>query len=143
MRKHWFIALAFCAAFMITSAVAQDNANSNQQPAQGSEQSGQMRRRGHMDPQKQTEHLTKELKLNSDQQAKVLDILKTQQSQMQSLWSDSSASQDDKRSKMMDIHKQSSDQIRALLDPDQQKKFDEMQTERRHHDGMGPGATPN
>jgi periplasmic protein CpxP/Spy len=147
MHKHWFIALALCAFgfSMSAGAIAQDNANSNQQPAQG-EQSGPMHGRGHMDPEKRTEHLTKELKLNSDQQAKVLEIFKSEQSQMQSLWSDSSASQDDRRSKMMDIRKQSSDQVRALLDADQQKKFDAMQMrqeEHHHQGGQNPGATPN
>jgi len=147
MRKHWYIALAVCALgfTLTTAAIAQDNAGSGQQPAQDGE-SGQWHGRGHMDPEKRTEHLTKELKLTSDQQAKVLEVLKSEQSQMHSLWSDSSASQDDRRAKMMDIHKQTSDQIRALLDADQQKKFDDMQMrqeERHHHDGMGPGATPN
>ncbi len=147
MRKHWFIALSLCAlAFALTAgAMAQDNAGSNQQPAQAGEP-GQWHGHGHMDPEKRTERLTRELKLSPDQQAKVLDILKAEHSQMQNLWSDSSASQDDRRAKMMDIHKQSSDQIRALLDTDQQKKFDAMQMrqeERHHHDGQGPGATPN
>ncbi len=147
MRKHWFIALSLCAlAFTLTAgAIAQDNASGSQQPAQGGEP-GQWHGRGHMDPEKRTERLARELKLTSDQQAKVLEILKSEHSQMQSLWSDSSASQEDRRAKMMDIHKASNDQIRALLDADQQKKFDEMQMrqeERHHHDGQGPGATPN
>lgn len=147
MRKHWFIAQALCAlAFTLTTgAIAQDNASSTQQPAQAGEP-GQWHGRGHMDPERRTERLTKELKLTSDQQAKVLEILKSEHSQMQNLWSDSSVSQDDRRAKMMDIHKQSNDQIRALLGADQQKKFDEMQMrqeERHHHDGQGPGATPN
>jgi periplasmic protein CpxP/Spy len=89
---------------------------------------------GHWDPQQRTEMLTKKLNLTSDQQAKVLDIFKSDQSQTESVRSDSSLSRDQRRAKMMDIHKASDDQIRALLDPDQQKKWDEMQT--RHHEGM-------
>jgi len=147
MRIHCFIAALCALAFTLTAgAVAQDNAGSNQPSAQAGEPSGQWHGHGHMDPEKRTEHLTKELKLNSDQQTKVLEILKTEHSQMQSLWSDSSASQDDRRAKMMDIRKASNDQIRALLNADQQKKFDEMQMrqeERHHHDGQGPEATPN
>jgi hypothetical protein len=85
--------------------------------------------------------LNKQLKLTSDQQPKVLEILKSEQSQMEKLRSDSSLSQDDRRSKMMDIHKSSNDQIRTLLDPDQQKKWDEMQSRREqgqgHHEGQG------
>ena len=76
--------------------------------------------------------LTKELKLTSDQQPKVLDILKSEQSQMQSLRSDSSVPPEDRRSKMMEIRKTSDDQIRALLDSDQQKKWDAMQSKHEH-----------
>ena len=49
--------------------------------------------------------LTKQLRLTSDQQPKVLEILKSEQSQMENLRSDSSVTQDDRRSKMMEIHK--------------------------------------
>ena len=94
-----------------------------------------------MDPEKRTEMLSKHLKLTSDQQPKVLEILKTEQSQTESLHSDSSASQEDRHSKMMEIHKTSNDQIRALLSADQQKKFDEMQS--RHEQwNHGGGQQP-
>ena len=85
--------------------------------------------------------LTRQLKLDQDQQAKVLDILKTAQSQAESLRSDSSVAPQDRRAKMMDIHKASNDQIRALLNPDQQKKWDAMQSRRQEwmqHRGEGP-----
>src|SRR5690349_13876136 len=60
---------------------------------------------GRFDPERRTEMLSKRLNLSSDQQAKVQDILKSQQSQMESLRSDTSTSQQDRRSKMMEIHK--------------------------------------
>jgi hypothetical protein len=46
---------------------------------------------------------------------------------------------------MMDIHKSSSDQIRGLLDPDQQKKWDEMQSKQQermqqHQNEQAPGG---
>ena len=92
--------------------------------------------------------LSKQLSLTSDQQAKVLEVLKSEQSQMEKLRSDSSLSQEDRRAKMMDIHKSSNDQVRAILNPDQQKKWDEMQSRREqwqghHHDGQKPGSPPN
>jgi hypothetical protein len=44
---------------------------------------------------------------------------------------------------MMDIHKATNDQIRALLNPDQQKKWDEMQSRREQWQGHRPnGQTP-
>ena len=129
------------------SAIAQDNGNSDQQSAQAAPpQEGH--RHHNFDPAKRTKMLTKRLNLTADQQPKVLDILKSEQSQMQSLHSDTSLSQDDRRSKMMDIHKSTRDQIRAILDPDQQKQWDEMQSRRqrwqsqRENQQQG-GATPN
>ena len=138
MLKHCFLALAL-AGLACTVAVAQDNGSAP--PAQSGQQPEHHR---HMDPEKRTEMLTKHLKLSSDQQAKVLDILKSEQSQMEALHSDSSASQEDRHAKMMDIHKSSNDQIRALLDPSKQKKFDEMQSEHEHWGhGQGQGSGPS
>jgi hypothetical protein len=59
---------------------------------------------------------------------------------MESLHQDSSLSQDDRRSKMMDIRKTADAQIRGLLDSNQQKKWDEMQAQRGQwgqHRGQG------
>ncbi|HTW57773.1 MAG TPA: hypothetical protein VMD99_06580 [Terriglobales bacterium] len=147
MIRHCLITLAL-AAFACTisaSAIAQDNSNNNP-PAAQSEQPEHGHR--HMDPERRTEMLTKQLKLTSDQQPKVLDILKSEQSQMEALHNDSSTSQEDRRSKMMEIRKSSDDQIRALLDSDQQKKFDEMQSRHEHWgrgqgQGQGQGSGPS
>jgi len=136
MFKHGLIALTLCSVMGLASgaALAQDN-SSDQQPAQSGEQAEHGHHRRHFDPAKRTERLTKKLNLTSDQQPKVLEILKSEQSQMASLRSDSSASQDDRRTKMMDLHKTSNDQIRALLDSNQQKKWDEMQSKHKQWQG--------
>ncbi|MGA8620623.1 MAG: hypothetical protein WB660_19120 [Candidatus Sulfotelmatobacter sp.] len=130
------------------SAVAQDSGNNDQQsaPAGAPPEHGPGHRR--FDPAKRTARLTKELNLTSDQQSKVLDTLKSEQSQMESLRSDSSVSQADRHAKMMDIHKTSDDQIRSLLNADQQKKWDAMQSrheqwEGHHQGGQAPAAPPN
>jgi len=132
------LAAVVCA--VMPSAIAQDSGSTDQQAAPPEHGRG-----GHFDPEKRTEILTKQLKLTSDQQPKVLSILKSVQSQMQTLRSDSSLSQDDRRSKMMDIHKTSNDQIRELLDSNQQKKWDAMQSQHgqwqgHHQDGQAPSA---
>jgi periplasmic protein CpxP/Spy len=142
MLKHSLLALALAGLISIgaTAAIAQDSAGNDQQqsaPAGGPGHGGH-----HFDPAKRTEMLTKQLKLNSDQQAKVLDILKSEQSKAEALHSDSSLSQDDRRAKMMDMHKASDDQIRTLLDSDQQKKWDAMQS-RRGQWGHQPGGQGN
>lgn len=151
MLKHYLVALVLAGLVgtVTASAAAQDNGSNDQQsaPAGTPSQNGPGHR--HFDPEKRTEMLSKQLKLTSDQQPKVLEVLKSQQSQMEALHSDSSLSQDDRRSKMMDIRKTSNDQIRALLDPDQQKKWDKMESEHgqsmqgHHPDGQAPGAAPD
>ena len=142
MFKHCLLAMMLAGIiYTVTPSVAQDNGGNNQEAAPaGAPEHGPGR--GHMDPQKRTEMLAKHLKLNADQQAKVLDILKSQQSQMEGLRSDTSLSQQDRRSKMMDIHKASDDQIRALLTSDQQKKFDEMQAHQQQWRGHGEAGQP-
>ena len=84
-------------------------------------------RRHMMSPEDRTEHLTKALNLNDDQKGKVLSILQDEQKQMEALRSDSSLSRDDRWAKMKEIHQNTNSQIKGLLDPDQAKKFDEMQ----------------
>ena len=143
MVKHFVLALVLAGlVYSVTATFAQDSGSNQQQsgPPAGAPPEGGHR---HFDPAKRTEMLTKQLKLSSDQQSKVLDILKTQQSQMEGLRSDSSTSQDDRRSKMMEIRKTSDDQIRGLLDANQQKKWDAMQSKREqwqghHGDGQAP-----
>ena len=132
MLKNCLLALMLAGlTYAVTpSAIAQDNGANDQQPAQNA--APMEHGRGHWDPQQRTDMLTKRLNLTSDQQAKVLDILKTEQSQAQSLHSDTSLSQEDRHSKMMELHKTSNEQIRALLDPTQQKKWDAIQSRREH-----------
>ena len=140
MLKHCLLALMLIAVVytVVPPAIAQDNGGNEQQASEHGHG-------GRFDPARRTEMLTKQLKLTSDQQSKVLDILKSAQSQMQSLRSDSSLSEEDRRSKMMDSHKASDDEIRALLDSNQQKKWDTMQREHEqwhghHQDGQAPNA---
>ena len=146
MLKHCMLALVLGGlAYTLTpSAIAQGNGNNDPQsgPAGAPPNHGHGRQ---FDPAKRTEMLTKQLKLTSDQQPKMLDILKSEQSQMEALHSDSSLSQDDRRSKMMAIRKASDDQMRGLLDADQQKKWDAMESQHQqwhghHQDGQAPSA---
>jgi len=136
-RVKRYIAVLLFAIFSVwmSAGIAQETGSGNQ--GQGNQ--AQQHRGEHKgaDPQKRVQHLTKKLNLSSDQQAKVLTILQDQQKQRENLRNDSSLSQQDRRSKMMDLHKSANEQIRALLTPDQQKKFDQMEQKKaaRHHGG--------
>ncbi|HXW89488.1 MAG TPA: hypothetical protein VEK33_02990, partial [Terriglobales bacterium] len=140
MIKHCLLALALAGLVGGPFVFAQDS-GSNAQSAPSAMQAEHGPGHYHLDPEKRAEMLSKKLNLSSDQQSKVLEILKSEQSQTESLRSDNSLSQEDRRSKMMEIHKSSNEQIRALLDPDQQKKWEEIQSkqmEGHHHGGQAP-----
>jgi len=143
MIKHCLLALMLAGlVYAVTPVASAQDANEQQSAPSGQHGYGH----NHFDPEKRAAMLTKQLNLSADQKAKVTDILKSEQSQMESLRSDTSGSQEDRRSKMMEIHKSSNEQIRALLDPDQQKKWEEIQSkqmEHYHHGGQGPAGTPN
>lgn len=137
-------------AMPYTSAqnTSQDTGSPDQQSAPAGAPQRQGRGGRHFDPARRSEMMAKHLNLNADQQAKVQEILTSEQSQMEKLRGDSSLSQQDRRSQMMDIHKTSNDQIRALLNSDQQKKWDEMQQRREQrmeerHGGKAPGGAPD
>lgn len=81
-------------------------------------------------PVRRTQELTKQFKLTSVQQTKAQGIFESEHSQMESLRQDTSLSQQDLHVKTMEIHKSTDTEIRALLNPDQRKKWDEMQAKR-------------
>src|SRR5580700_6795649 len=132
MLKQWLLLLLAAGLISLASsyATAQDSSSNDQQspPSHGN---GPGRHGGPPDPAQRTQELTKKLNLTSDQQSKVQDIFKSEQSQMQGLRQDSSTSQDDRRAKMMEIRNNTNTQVRALLDADQQKKWDEIQAKRQ------------
>jgi len=142
MIKQSLLILATAGLISIAPfATAQDNP-SNNQPSAPAQEHG--RWHGHEDPAQRTAELTKKLKLTSDQQTKVQDALQSEHSQMESLHQDSSLSQQDRHTKMMEIHKSTDGQIRGLLDADQQEKWDEMQAKReqRMQNREGGSAPP-
>jgi Spy/CpxP family protein refolding chaperone len=131
MLKQCFLVLLAAGVISVTAPLA--TAQSNDSPPPNNQQPAQDNGRWHHgppDPAQRTKELTEKLKLTSDQQTKVQDILQSEHSQMESLHQDNSLSQQDRRAKMMDIRKNSDTQIRALLDSNQQKKWDEMQAKR-------------
>jgi len=132
------LVLAGVISIAVPFAAAQDSPSNNQQSSP-SQDAGRWRH-GQPDPAERTQELTKHLRLTSDQQTKVQGVFESERSQMESLRQDSSVSQQDRHAKMMDIHKSTNEQVRALLDSDQQKKWDEMQAKREQwmHHRQGP-----
>jgi hypothetical protein len=129
MRKYFLLPLIFAGVIIAGASLAdaQDNGG-NDQPSNPAATQGQGQRQGHFDPARRTEMLTRALRLTSDQQSKVQGILQSEQSQMESLRSDTSTPHQDRRAKMMEIRKASNEQVRAVLDSNQQRKFDMMES---------------
>jgi protein CpxP len=141
MLKQLLLVLV-AASLILTAAtfVAAQDSQSNGQPS--ASQDNGMHRHGPPDPAERTRELTKHLNLTPDQQTKVLDIYTSAHAKMEGVHQDTSLSQDDRRSKMMEIHKSTDEQVRALLDPTQQKKFDEMQAKRGQWQNRGQQGPP-
>ena len=75
------------------------------------------------------QNLTEKLNLTDDQKAKLKPIVEDQMRQMKAVRQDSSLSEDQRRAKMKSIHESLHDQINAVLTPEQQGKFKQMQHE--------------
>jgi Spy/CpxP family protein refolding chaperone len=96
---------------------------------------------------RQLDMLTKKLNLTADQQAQVRAIDEDTGKQAMAVRNDTSLSQDEKRSKMMELHQNAQDKIRAILTDDQKTKYDAMQAEmkakmKERQQGGAPAAPP-
>ena len=135
MKKTFLqVAVMACLMFATMAVFAQDQAA----PPQGG---GQWQRGGPPPTADQRlQRMTQALNLTEDQQAKIKPILENEMTQMQSLRSDTSLSQDDRMAKMKQIRESSASQINPILTPDQQKQYAEMMS--RMGRGRGPGQAP-
>ena len=132
-------ALAGMLAIGATSAgYAQDTTN-QPQAQQGQGQWGGGHGRGMMDPDRQLEHMTKQLNLSSDQQSQIKPILVDRQQKMQALFQNQSLSREDRHSQMQAIRQDSETKINAVLNDDQKQKYQAMQ-ERMRRGGPGEGG---
>jgi len=87
----------------------------------------------------------KELGLTADQEAKWKEIGEQEKAAMETLRADASLSKEDRRAKAMETNKTFGDQRRAVLNADQQKKFDDMRAKMRERGPRGdkaPGEKP-
>jgi Spy/CpxP family protein refolding chaperone len=89
------------------------------------------------------QRMTQQLDLTSEQQQQIKPILESESQQMRVLHQDSSLSQQDRMTKMQAIRQESGSQIKALLNPDQQAKFEKMMSRQGRggpHGGYGQGG---
>jgi periplasmic protein CpxP/Spy len=139
--RNKFINLALGGMLVIgaTSPVFAQSATSQPQEPQTQGQEGRGHGRGMMDPDRQLEHMTKQLNLTADQQSQIKPLLVDRQQKMQALWQNQSLSREDRRSQMQAIRQDSETKITAVLTDEQKQKYQAMQERMREH-GPGPGG---
>jgi len=81
--------------------------------------------------------LAEKLALTDDQKAKIKPIIEDEAKALKALKEDTTIEKKDKRAKLMEIRKSHSEQILAILTPDQQAKFKAMMEQ---HKKAGPDA---
>ena len=79
------------------------------------------------------ERMSQVLNLTSEQKHKIKPILENESKQMQTLRDDTSMSREERFSKMREIRQNTISQIKPILNPDQQKQYEDMMQ------NMGPG----
>jgi len=76
--------------------------------------------RGRMTPEQQVERLSEALALTAEQKTKIVAIYKEQAAALQAI------PQEERREKGMEMMKATREKVRAVLTPEQMKKFDDM-----------------
>jgi hypothetical protein len=98
---------------------------------------------GMMDPDEQLARMTTRYSLTTEQQDQVKPILVSEQHQMQGLRQDTALTREDRMAKMQTIRSDSNAKIKAVLNDDQKKQFeqDQLRMQRRmQQQGQGAGS---
>jgi len=152
MKRMRTLGVLVCgAALAVVPALAQQDA-APPPPPQGDMQGpppgghGGPGGRGGMNPERRLEMMQKQLSLTADQTAQIKGIFDEGKGKMEELHANTALSEDDKRSKMMEMHKQENEKIKAVLTPDQKTKYEAMEAKQRErmqeHRQGGDGPPP-
>ena len=90
---------------------------------------GTMAHRSADSPEQHLQLLSEKLNLTDDQKAKLKPLLEDQAQQMKAVHDDPTLSQEQKLAKMKSVHESLHEQINAMLTPEQQAKFKQIQRE--------------
>lgn len=103
-----------------------------------------------MTPEAMVEHLSTELNLTEEQRTKIKPMAEDVYKQMDQVRQDSSLSEQERREKLRQIHENALGQVKTILNPEQQKKLDEMMSSHAHHGemvhshgGQAQGSSPH
>lgn len=93
--------------------------------------SGQDQARKLPTPEEVVAKLDSKLSLSDDQKAKITPIIADRQQQMKAVAADQSGRRFQKARKMKSIYKESDEKIKAILNDEQKKKYEELEQEKR------------
>ena len=147
--KKLNVVLAMLVVLLLASAgFSQESSNARNQQHQT--KSGQTKHQEAMTPEAMVEHLSTELNLTDEQKAKIKPMTEDVYKKMNDVRQDSSLSEQERREKIRQIHENALGQVKTVLNPEQQKKLDEMMAGHAHqgemvhsHGGQGEGASPH
>lgn len=103
---------------------------------------GPVGQRPPMGAEQRLQMMTKQLNLTPEQQQKIKPLLESEGQQMQAVHADTSLTQEARVAKVTGIRRSTNEQIKPLLDADQQQKFEEMMSRRQAAHRGGPGQAP-
>lgn len=133
--KKFLLPLPLLAAFVLTAGTAAAQASTAM--SDGGALQGRGRMQGSPDEmaKRQTERLTQELGLTTDQAPKVQQIMLARGQEMQAMRGQGDGDRDQMREQMQASRAKYDPQFRAVLTPDQYTKYTAMQTERMNRGG--------
>jgi periplasmic protein CpxP/Spy len=129
------LTFALVLAFSLTTAAQTSSTESKQQASPGkspTDSAGNMHR-DRVD--ERLKWLSQHLNLTEDQKKQLRPILASEFKQMRAVGEDASLTQEQKREKIKQIHEASRPQVQAILTPEQQQKFAQMQEEAKERRG--------
>jgi cell division protein FtsB len=129
--KKLNLVLAALAVFVLTGT-SFPQASATQVDQQRQTKSGQTTHQEMMTPEAMVEHLSTELSLTDDQKEKIKPMAEDVYKQMNEVRQDSSLSERERREKIRQIHENALGQVKTILNPEQQKKLDEMMASHAH-----------
>jgi hypothetical protein len=131
MRNITAIFFVFTLVLALGAFAQQPATHDDSSQSQGAAEHGQ---RGRMaTPEEQLRHLTEALSLSESQQTAVKAIIADTNKEAETVRADNALSPEDRRAKLRTLHEQAHAKIRDILNADQKKKFDEMQTRMEQH----------
>ena len=129
MAKYRWSILSILAVTVTGLAFAQTSPPPQQSQSSSPQSQGTMAHEKVMTPEQHLQMLSEKLNLTDDQKAKIKPILEGQAQQMKAIHEDTSLSEDQKKAKKKALHDSLREQINAVLTPEQQAKFKQMQQE--------------